>query len=126
MPACYWCGGKHNVMLFTQDSGFRREQLRGKIKNGPPSPCNPGSYALSLLSKYPKIIAKPVLPRIRDTGRYVADRYLSSAEAAILSFEAACRCGRPHAQLPKHPPPLPLAGAGAESTRCNRSAVGAP
>jgi hypothetical protein len=27
-------------MLFTQDSGFRREQLRGKIKNGPPSPRN--------------------------------------------------------------------------------------
>ena len=24
MPSCYWCRGKHNVMLFTQDSGFLR------------------------------------------------------------------------------------------------------
>jgi hypothetical protein len=47
-------------MLFTQNSEFRREQLRGQNKKSPPSPRNPGSYALSLLSKNPKVIAKPV------------------------------------------------------------------
>jgi hypothetical protein len=29
MPTCYRRLGKHNVMLFTQGSGFLREQLRG-------------------------------------------------------------------------------------------------
>src|SRR6202045_3584101 len=24
MTTCYWCRGKHNAMLFTQDSGFLR------------------------------------------------------------------------------------------------------
>jgi hypothetical protein len=35
MPTSYWRRGKHNVRLITQDSGFLREQLRGKIQKLP-------------------------------------------------------------------------------------------
>src|ERR1700730_14976455 len=38
MPTSYWRRGKHNVRLITQDSGFLREQLRGKIQKLPPPP----------------------------------------------------------------------------------------
>ena len=35
------------------------------MKNGPPSPRNPGSYALSLLSKNHKVIARHVCTAVR-------------------------------------------------------------
>jgi hypothetical protein len=63
--------------------------LRSRISG---APLRAGSFVDDASALYAL-----ALPRIRDTGRYVADRYLSSAEAAILSFEAACRCGLPHA-----------------------------
>src|ERR1700730_141352 len=38
MPTSYWRRGKHNVRLITQDRGFLREQVRGKIQKLPPPP----------------------------------------------------------------------------------------
>jgi hypothetical protein len=86
----------HGYRGRTDDAGTPR----GRVLNRPNVPIDRSRPELNLLC------TAPWVPYLRNTGCYVADRYLSSAKGAILSFEAACRWGRPHAQLPsKHPPP---------------------